>query len=222
MNKKLIISLAIFIFLAVLILPNRIYADNATSGATKLTGDSTGTSSSSTSIEFKNPLTYSSISQVLTSLLSNLKSVVIVIAIIFIVLGGLMYMLSGGNEKTITRAKACIGGAIIGLAIVMAAPIFLNEIIAIFGGSSEFSTGSSTRLKTVAENVLTALLSGLGIIAIITLVFGGQQYLTSFGDEKKIESAKKIVTYAIIGIIIALAALVIVRQVGALLEVTVS
>lgn len=220
MNKKNISAVIVFVILNLFLASGLVRADN---DAETLTGKTTSTSSgSSTTISFSNPLNYSSVSQVLTSLLSNLKSVVIVIAIIFIVLGGLMYMLSGGNEKTITRAKACVGGAIIGLAIVLAAPIFLNEIIAIFGGSSEFSTGSSTRLKTVAENVLTALLSGLGIIAIISLVFGGQQYLTSFGDEKKIEVAKKTVTYAIIGIIIALAALVIVRQVGMLLGVTVS
>ena len=42
-------------------------------------------------------------------------------------------------------------------------------------------------------------------------------YLTAYGDEKRIDTAKRVVTYAVIGIIVALASLVIVRQVVALL-----
>jgi hypothetical protein len=183
----------------------------------KVTGGGGG---SPTTIEFKNPISSNTVTEVLAKLITNLKSVVIAIAIIFIIIGGLMYMMSGGNEKTITRAKACVAGAVIGLAIVLAAPIFLKEILTIFGGSgintSEIPSTTLT-LAGVAGKVLDLLLSILGIVAIISLVVGGGMYLTSYGDEKRIGTAKSIVTYAIIGIVIALAALVIVQQVGNLL-----
>jgi hypothetical protein len=51
-------------------------------------------------------------------------------------------------------------------------------------------------------------------------VIGGGMYLTAYGDEKKIDSGKKIVTYAIIGIVVALSALVVVRQIANLVGVT--
>jgi hypothetical protein len=49
------------------------------------------------------------------------------------------------------------------------------------------------------------------------LIVGGIMYLTSAGDDDRISTAKKIVTYSIIGIFISLASLVIVRQIANLL-----
>jgi hypothetical protein len=56
-------------------------------------------------------------------------------------------------------------------------------------------------------------LSIIGILGIISLIIGGGMYMSAYGDEKRIDTAKRIITYAIIGIVVALAALVIVRQV---------
>ena len=49
------------------------------------------------------------------------------------------------------------------------------------------------------------------------MIVGGVMYLTSAGDEDRIDTAKKIILYSIIGIAVSLAALVIVRQIAALL-----
>jgi hypothetical protein len=49
------------------------------------------------------------------------------------------------------------------------------------------------------------------------LVVGGLMYITAAGDEGRVETGKKIVTYAVIGIAVALSALVIVTQVAKLL-----
>jgi type IV secretory pathway VirB2 component (pilin) len=172
------------------------------------------TSGTSTStVEFPNPTGFTLVTQLLNKLLESLRGVVAVIAIIFIVLGGIMYMLSGGSEKMITRAKLCWTGAVIGLAIVLAAPSFLTEIINILGGSSGIESPGGPTLLEIGTRVLTFLLSILGIIAIISLVVGGGMYLTAYGDEKRIETGKKIVTYSIIGIIISLSAVVILNEV---------
>jgi len=42
-------------------------------------------------------------------------------------------------------------------------------------------------------------------------------YMTAYGDEKRIETAKKMGTYAIIGIIVALGSLVAVEQIKILI-----
>lgn len=168
-------------------------------------------SGSSATTTFDNPLKFNSIEEVLTSVMNNLKGIIATIAIIFIILGGALYMLSAGDEKMITRAKACWTAAVIGFAIAIAAPTFLREIKLILGGSD---TGEGLRLIDIAKNILNLLLSIIGIIAIISLVVGGGMYLTAYGDEKKLETAKKIVTYAVIGITVALGSLVIVTQVS--------
>lgn len=178
------------------------------------------TSCSGGTCEFVNPLGFKTVIEFLTKFLASLRGVVAVIAIIFIVLGGIMYMLSAGSEKMITRAKMCWTGAVIGLAIVLAAPSFLKEIMTILGATVATNgevTESTLTLLQIATNVLNLLLSIFGIIAIISLVVGGGMYLTSYGDEKRIETGKKIATYSIIGIVIALSAVVIINEINRLI-----
>ena len=126
-------------------------------------------------------------------------------------------MVSGGNEAMVKRAKQTWTGAVVGLAIALAAPAFLNEIIDILEARNLPGTRSSITIKEIAVNVLNFLLSIVGILGIISLIVGGGMYLTAYGDEKRIETGKKIVTYAIIGIVIALGALAVTRQVASLI-----
>lgn len=178
--------------------------------------------SSSTAVVFPNPIGFTSVADLLNAILNNLMGIIVIIAIIFIVIGGILYMTSGGNETQITRAKKTWTGAVIGLAIALAAPTFLKEIQSILnstgtGGSADNWVREALTIRQIAENVLNLLLSIVGIIAMIAMVIGGGTYLTAYGDQRKIDTAKMIITYAVIGIGVSLAALVIVRQVSALL-----
>ena len=178
--------------------------------------------SNATTTTFDNPIAFTTVSELLNSILSHLMGIIAIIAVIFIIIGGVMYMMSGGNETMITRAKKTWTGAIIGFAIALASPTFLKEIQKILGGSgtngnAQQWVSNALTIKQIAVHVLNLLLSVVGIVAIIALVIGGGMYLTSYGDEKKIDTGKRIITYAIIGIVVSLAALVIVRQVANLL-----
>jgi hypothetical protein len=44
-------------------------------------------------------------------------------------------------------------------------------------------------------------------------------YLTAYGDEKRIDTAKSIVKYSLIGIVIVLAALILVRQLASIMGI---
>lgn len=181
---------------------------------------STGTGSAT----FVNPLgSVTTVSALLSSILTNLMGVIAMISLIFIILGGLMYMLSAGDETMVTRAKKTWTGAVIGLAIAMAAPTFLKTIQTILGGNSNTGASadswvsSSLTLQQIAMNVLNLLLSVIGIIAMIAMVVGGIMYLTAAGNEKMVDKGKDIFKYSIIGIVVALSALVVINQVSVLL-----
>jgi len=50
----------------------------------------------------------------------------------------------------------------------------------------------------------------VGLVAVVFLIWGGVQYIISAGQEEKIESAKKTITYAILGLlVIGLAAVIV-------------
>lgn len=175
----------------------------------------------STDIPFPNPIKASTMSEFLGNVLDALLGVVAFISLIFIIIGAVMYMVSAGNEQAIERAKKTITGAVVGLAIAAAAPTFLKEIKKILGGASGTNAddivNKAYTLKDIAINVLNFLLSVTGIVAIIGLIVGAIFYLTSYGDEDRMGKGKKILVASIIGIVIAFASLVIVRQVANLI-----
>lgn len=202
---------------------------NVGSGSTTPTGTAsntpTGTTAATGNTTFTNPIGFNSVTDLLNAVLNNLMGLIATVAVLFIVIGGIMYVMSGGNSDMITRAKKTWTGAAIGLAIALASPTFLKTIQQILGGSN--GTGGSAgnwvanglTLQQVVTNVLNLLLSIFGILAIIAMVVGGMMYLTAYGDEKRIDTGKNIFTYAIIGIVVALAALVIIQQISSLLGV---
>ncbi|MCK4525344.1 MAG: hypothetical protein KAU07_02830 [Candidatus Andersenbacteria bacterium] len=52
-------------------------------------------------------------------------------------------------------------------------------------------------------NFINWILGFISIIAVLMIIWGGVLYLTSAGDESKVENGKKTVTYAFIGLIVA-------------------
>jgi hypothetical protein len=73
-------------------------------------------------------------------------------------------------------------------------------------------------IKAILSNVLTWMLGIIGMIAIISFVISGLQYFYAAGDEKNMETAKRNLTYSIIGVIVALSGLVIVKAIDAALR----
>lgn len=74
------------------------------------------------------------------------------------------------------------------------------------------SITNATPITTILENILQFLLSIVGVLAIIALVAAGILYLTALGNMKQVALAKKAFQFSIIGIVVALGALVIVSQ----------
>lgn len=169
---------------------------------------------------YVNPLQFGDtgdLGQVLGSVLSAMQGIIVVLGIIFIIIGALIYITSGGNESRMTLGKTAITAALIGLALGIAAPSFLKEIAGVLGwGAIDAAIVAAPTLSSLALKVLNFLLSIIGVLAIIMLVIGGLIYLTAAGDENKAETGKKIVTYAVVGVSVALAALVITTQVASL------
>jgi len=184
-------------------------------------GTTNAANNTSSNIVFTNPLKYKTVNEFATNVLGTLRSIIVVLSIIFIVLGGIFYITSAGNETRMKAAKGAITASIIGLAVGIAAPSFLKEIYSIMGGNSSdidnTAISGSLTLTQISLNFLDFLLAIVGVLALIMLIVGGIMYLTSAGDDDRIKTAKKIVTYSIIGIAISLASMVIVKQIANLL-----
>lgn len=68
-------------------------------------------------------------------------------------------------------------------------------------------------LSSIASNAVTLIFPIAGAILLAMLMFGGFEYITSFGDPKKAELARTRITNALIGIVIIFASYWIVQLV---------
>lgn len=171
-----------------------------------------GTATSSADVNIPNPLGFSTVEDFLTNgILVWLQGVIVTLALVFFVIGALMYIMGGADEGNIKKGKSAMTAALIGLALGIGAPTFLQEIYTIFGVSG---APAGPTLVQIALNVLKFLLSIVGILTIIMLVVSGIAYMSSGGDEGRAKTAKNMATYAAIGLTLALASLILVRQIS--------
>ena len=78
----------------------------------------------------------------------------------------------------------------------------------------------TTDLTTMIGNIINVLLGVLGIIFLLMVVYAGFLYLTDQGEGKKAEKAMKLLTKAVIGIVLIVAAYAISNYViGAMVSV---
>jgi len=59
-------------------------------------------------------------------------------------------------------------------------------------------------LISVINNISNTLLLLVGVVAMLFLIIGGFQYITSAGNAENIQKAKTTIMYAVIGIIVTL------------------
>ena len=78
----------------------------------------------------------------------------------------------------------------------------------------------SPNVKVVLVNIVSWMLEILGLITFIAFIISGGQYLMASGNDKMIETAKKNMTYSVIGIIVALSGFVIIRAIDMALRAT--
>lgn len=74
--------------------------------------------------------------------------------------------------------------------------------------------GTTTSAETFANNIISVVISLIGLVAIGVMIFGGIMYVTSTGDAAKVQRAKHIIMYGLIGLLVVLLAYAIVLFVG--------
>lgn len=199
----------------------------------KKDSSSSSSSSSTTEIEFANPLSYTSVEGLLSAVMTAFQGIVVLLALIFFIWGAIVYMTSAGSDDRIKSGKNAMFASLIGMALGIAAPSLLKTVGALLGWGTEENCANITdatakatceetitaapTIGTIGINVLEFLLGIVGILGMIMIVVGGVMYFTAGANEKNEEAAKKMVKFAVIGLALALASMVIVKQVAELL-----
>lgn len=69
-------------------------------------------------------------------------------------------------------------------------------------------------IPIVFNNVVDWAIALAGTVAVFFIIFAGFKFLTSGGDPKQVEGARKTLTYAIAGLIVVFLAFAIIKLIG--------
>ena len=132
------------------------------------------------------------------------------LAVGFVMWGGIQYMIAQGDPGKVAKGKKTITNAVIGLIIAMSASILSGAISGIVEGAKgdHFFT-----------DIFNKVFFWSGVVAVIMIVYGGIQYITSTGNPAGVAKAKTTVLYSIIGLLVVIFAAAIINVVvGAMPE----
>ena len=90
-------------------------------------------------------------------------------------------------------------------AVIFFAPLLSQAQVSLDLPGS-FANLASQDIKVTIGNLVQIVIGFLGVLVVLYMLYGGFLWMTSGGDEKKIEQAKKMIVAAVIGLLIVLAA----------------
>ncbi len=98
------------------------------------------------------------------------------------------------------------------LSVAMPVPVSAQSINNCPAGTDPLlcpETGGEAKIQERVGNVLRAVYTWVGVIAVVVIVISGIRYMTSQGNAETVKKAKAGIMYAVIGLIIVLAAFAI-------------
>jgi cytochrome bd-type quinol oxidase subunit 2 len=169
-----------------------------------------------------------SLAQIVGGIIRIFLGLLGVLFMVYIVVGGFMWMTAKGNEEQITKAKAIITGSIAGLiAILISYALSVYVIDGITkaanlqtegvesikgqltatGGQAGFETATEkVNLASTVGQIIKVFLMILGVVFMNTIIYSGYMWLMARGNEEQVTKAKATLNTSITGIIIVLIA----------------
>ncbi len=110
--------------------------------------------------------------------------------------------------------RKIITKALIVMALMVGALVLLPNLVA-FGltPADRPDIAPGGELRELILTIVNYFLGFLGLIAVIMVIYGGVTYVISAGNDEAVGKAKKIIMYALIGIVIILLSFVLVNAV---------
>lgn len=141
-----------------------------------------------------------------------------VLAIVILV-SAIQFITSAGSPDRIKSAKDRLTQAAVSLALLVSFTAIINLFNQLFNNvrpEEGFRGEEFPALTQLINNATTILLFIVGATCVIMIVIGGIQYIASAGDANRVSTAKKTITYAIGGLVLALSAGAIIQLINQL------
>lgn len=87
----------------------------------------------------------------------------------------------------------------------------LGTVLGTIGKPDPVSGEGSSDPKGAIIRIINVIIGALGLVAVIVIILGGVQYMTSAGDSGKVKKAKDTILYGVIGLVVCILAAAIVN-----------
>lgn len=155
---------------------------------------------------------------ILLVLVDDMLRIVGFLAVIYVIYGGIKYIMSQGAPDKTAEAQTTVTNALIGLAIAVTAIWFVSFLGGRFGAGaggtsntfglnlSTLPNPAGTANNNVIQIILNIVFGIVGALSFLFVVIGGFRYITSQGDPQSVAKAKGTIIYALVGLVVAILA----------------
>jgi hypothetical protein len=119
------------------------------------------------------------------------------------------------SKKTLKQLAIVTGLSVLGILLFSFAPTAFAQLISPGDAPTRISaaTGGQGSARQLILTILNFFLGFLGLLAVIMIIYGGILYVSAAGNQESIDKGKKIIMYAIIGLVVILLSFAIVNTV---------
>ncbi len=137
-----------------------------------------------------------------------------IMSVIFIIWGGVKYITSQGSPDGTANARKTIINALAGLVITISASVVIAFLINMLSGgnlnqTNELNVPNVAANDSFIERLLDFVYATVAVVSLIFILIGSIKFATSTGEPQKASSARNTMIYAIVGLVIVLAASII-------------
>ena len=161
----------------------------------------------------------SDLSDVIWGIVANVSVDLIVAAgylvLGYVIYGGYLYIFSAGDPGKAATGKKAIYQAFVGLAITLSSYVILTAIRTALGnvslanclranpdGTFNSDGCGADNTPEIVTKAIQYVVGIAGAISLIFVIYGAIQYITSAGDAGKVQKAKNLIMYSLIGLAI--------------------
>ncbi len=159
----------------------------------------------------------SSILLIVLAIVDDLLRIAGLLAVAFVIFSGVQFILSSGSPENAAKARTTGITALVGLAITMVAISFVSFLGNQFASQHAPATKAGLDVSSlpnpvgvangsIVQTVLTIVFTTIGALSFMIIVIAGFQYVLSQGDPQAAGKAKNTIIYALVGLVIAIAA----------------
>lgn len=151
------------------------------------------------------------------AIVDDLLRIAGLLAVAFMIYSGIQFIMSNGDPAATAKARTGAFNALIGLAIAMVSISFVaylgNQAGGGVGGAGTIGIDFSPLPNpagidngNIIQTILSIVFAVMGALSFMVIVIGGFRYVLSQGDPSAVAGAKQMIMYALIGLVLAIAA----------------